>query len=562
MARGRIVSPVDGKDDWYFVKDDLGDTYEVESAVKGFNYTVGEQYRIFAPGGLYKPSKFRLLPYKTSKRWNDISELGKTSPATAVAHYMYGEKMLSETPQDETRVVKAISYGTPLKEGRALFIGGGCAAIPEGDEDLYADGDCVAVIRDVKEFGDDDCLLSYDDEPWVAGFGCKQSPRSSCAPLLESWDGYGIKKADLAEGVYIFEKESAGKNEIKWWKVAVSDVYVSEGGPNGLPYGSPAKVTANGYLSMESAIIEMDDISGALNEELMSIYPAPIYSRMILGSPAVISPPVTVSHPLGRNLRCGGRHLKMEVNLVTEDTHGHYTSADGDDNTGLQLPSCLVLTFSASPYPNYLDGKTINPKLFGYSVNGLPLWASVEECNLDKNFKLVYAAPGMRDFDNLRSHLSGSVDGRYGLYTALPRRLPGGGYWKIILADQDDRSKFNIPMSDHENGFEKVEGLMSRVFNTDGADKTPTPRMEGAAGVFPGFFEISSRSSVTRDIHEDFLAAYPFMANDVINVSGKLPRLKEVTFYVQGKVYPSVVSNLIFHANQTRLECREFYLFY
>jgi hypothetical protein len=474
--------------------------------------------------------------------------------------------MLSELPQDGTRVVKAISYGTPMQEGRASFVGGGCAAIPDGDEDLYIVGDCVAVIHDVKEADDGDCLLNYDGEPWVAGFGCSESPRPSCAPLVENWNRYGAGEAEFTDGVYRFEKESAGENEIGWWEAVVSEIYISEGGPSGPPYGGsydpPATVSANGFLSMESATIELEDISGALDDELVSTYPVPVYSRKNLASPAVLSPPVTVSHPAGRNLICGGGHLKMTVNLLTEDTHGHYSSADGEYNTGLQLPSCLVLTFSASPYPNYLDGTSINPNLFGYDGNGKPLWASVEECNLDKKFKLVYAAPGTQDFGNLRSSLSGSGNGRYGLYTARPRRLSGGGVKKISIVDQVDRSKFNIPMDDHENGFSSVEGLMTRVFESDGYDITPTPRMAGAAGVFPGFFEITSGSSVTRDIYGDFISAYPFMANAGINVTGKLPRLSTTTFYVQGKVYPSDVSNLIFNANRSRLECREFELFY
>ena len=41
----------------------------------------------------------------------------------------------------------------------------------------------------------------------------------------------------------------------------------------------------------------------------------------------------------------------------------------------------------------------------------------------------------------------------------MNRRLAGGGYLEILFSDQVLMSKFNVPMSDYENGFDKVEGL-------------------------------------------------------------------------------------------------------
>ncbi|GMT42819.1 MAG: hypothetical protein IEMM0002_1230 [bacterium] len=576
MARAWVIQKVSGAADWFVVKDDLGVQHNVQSAVAGFDYATGGQYRLFVPGGKYEPCRFRLLPYKTSKRWRDVADLAKTHPASGAGLYLWGGKKFGSGLHDEAMTV------SETHEGHVHFVQGGCAAVPDENQELYQQGDCVAVIRDVVVKDNDGnnmiCATASGGGQWVAGFACDQDPETlayaiSCSKFFEYWSNYLTPYADLingggaqppaqnVSGIFIFNKTNPVTYEIRKWTAQASGVYVDEGHP----YGQSATVWAGDRLLMESAAItrEVDYLEG---EALKAAYPRPIIMPPALGnySPttrAVISPPVIAKTSVGRRLDCKSKLLRMTLNLSTRDERNHYSDLDGL-GTGLQLPACVVLIFSEPPYPDYLNGSTINPNLYTTgNPDYLPIYASVKECNLDKPFALVYSAPGMQDFSGLRTEYPGAgLPGQYALIRPLPRRDENGSYYAINGVTDILRYKFNAPMDDMENSFASA-GLHTRCFDYYGGDISPAPDAFPSGGFFPGFFEIADQTNVTRNIYDDFMAAYPFMNNPLIkNSDGKLPTLTEALFYLQGKVYRDADSQ--WAANKTTLECQKFEFFY
>ena len=569
MARAKIISAVSGKSDWYLVEDDLGIQREVQSAIAGFDYAAGGDYRLFVPDGEYLPCSLRLLPYKSARRLIPVAELSESRPASAAALYFYAEKMRDTQTDDKLLTVKEV------KPGVALFEEGGCAKIPDWTDGLYLAGDCVAVIHDPQpESADEICLKSGIGKPWVAGFGCGQQPRPfTCNSAIESFTGYPSPFADLtngggnedasqnAPGSFTFKKPKPEKFEITGWQLSTGEPYVSDG----QPYGIAAEVSIGGSLWMESETMERD-VDYSEGENLKSTYPRPMLMPPSLGlytptTPAVISPPVIAQAAIGKNLVCGGRKLKMTVNILTRDEHNHYTDKDGL-GTGLQLPACLALIFGKAAYPDYLDGSTINQNLYttGYPDN-LPKFASVMECNLDKQFSLLYAAPGSHDFSILRKEYPGSLSaGHCALYRPEPRRKSDGSFEPVGGAADMAQRKLNVPMTDPETGFSEIGLLHARCFDYYGTDITPAPGQFSSGGLFPGYFEIAAQSDVKRNLHQDFMAAYPFMANPAINPDGGLPPLTKAVFYLQGKLYQDGGGD--WRANATTLECKKLEFFY
>jgi hypothetical protein len=115
-------------------------------------------------------------------------------------------------------------------------------------------------------------------------------------------------------------------------------------------------------------------------------------------------------------------------------------------------------------------------------------------------------------------------------------------------------------MTDPETGFSESGLLPARCFDYYGGDITPSPEYFSSGGLFPGFFETGSGSDERRDIYQDFMNAYPFMANPDINPDGGLPTLAAAVFYLQGKVYRD--SGGEWRANRTTLECKKLEFFY
>ena len=558
MARVKIISPVSGKPDWWRVTDDLGVEHELLSSRSGFDYAVGGEYRLFMPGGKYSPCKFRLLPYKTSRRLRSVAKIGESRPATATALYFYKEKIAELAPHDENRTVRKITGG------RAWFEEGGCASIAEGEEGLYRQGDCVAVIHERPQSGNRPCLNQGGYEPFVAGFGCAQTPRplqnaSHCSTLYEDFSGYPDPAPDLSSGSASLAKVEKGNNEIGDWSVNVAQPYAGDG----MPYGTPADVSMDGLLKIETAPLEAE-VGYAQGEDLEQRYPRPMLMPVDLGlynptASAIVSPPVAVSASVTRNLVCGGARLKMKLNLVTRDKYGHYFDVDGL-GTGIQLPACLALVFSGSPYPDYIGGAAINGSL--YTADGVPMYNAVRECNLDQPFTLVYCAPGAHDFSSLRLDYPGAgASGQYALYRPAPRRRADGSFAPVGGALDISQHLFNAPMSDPETGFASAAGLLqSRCFDFYGDDATPTPKSFPSGGLFPGYFEIGENREVTRDVYADFMAAYPFMGNAQINDGNALPALSAIYFYAQGKIHKDTAGN--WRANPALLECRKLEFFY
>jgi len=561
MARATIISPVSGKTDWYLVEDDLDVRYEVQSAVAGFGYRTGEDYRLFVPDGEYHPCAFRLLPYKTSRRFISADELADSRPASAAALYFYAEKMREFAVMDKKRTINAI------KPGVAIFEEGGCAKIPESDDGLYGIGDCVAVLHDLEPAtADDHCITPGVAEAWVAGFACDQTPRAlsssgSCSTLSEQFTGYPTRNADLAGGSFTFEKPGPAKGRIAKWIVSTGGPYAGDG----QPYGAAANVSLDGSLRIKTLAIDIqpDYYEG---QQLESSYPRPTLMPPTLGmyaptTEAVLSPPVIAQASVSKNPLCGGRKLKMTVNILTADERNHYTDVDGY-GSGLQLPACLVLVFSDSAYPGYLGGSTVNGNLYttGYP-DYQPKFASVMECNLDKNFALLYAAPGGRNFSILRETLPGAGSpGQYALYRPEPRRQADGSFAPVGGNVDIAQRKLNVPTTDPETGFSHLGLLPARSFDYYGADITPAPQYFSSGGLFPGYFEIASGGDEKRDIYVDFLAAYPFMKNPDINAGGALPTLGAVYFYAQGKVY--LDGGNVWRANPSLCECKKLNFFY
>lgn len=541
------------------MEDDLSVRYEVQSAVAGFDYRTGQDYRLFAPDGEYSPCAFRLLPYKTARRFISAAELADRRPASAAALYFYADKMRELAVMDKKRTISG------LKPGRAFFAEGGCAAIPEEDDGLYGIGDCVAVLHDtMPPSAQEKCLKSGQAHPWVAGFACDQTPRphsGSCGPLSESFSGYPARIANLAGGSFSFVKPDPAKGKIADWSVSIGEPYVS----GGQPYGAAADVTLDGSLRIKTLPIDIqpDYYEG---QQLESTWPRPTLMPPSLGlytptTDAVLSPPVIAHSSVGKNPLCGGRKLKMTVNMLTADERNHYTDVDGF-GTGLQLPACLVLVFSDAAYPGYLDGSSINGGLYTTgNPDYLPKFASVMECSLDKNFALLYAAPGSQDFSILREPLPGAGSpGQYALYRPEPRRQSDGSFAPVGGGADIAQRKLNVPTTDPETGFSHLGLLPARCFDYYGADITPTPQHFSSGGLFPGYFEIASGGGEKRDVYRDFLSAYPFMKNPDINASGALPTLGAVYFYAQGKVYRD--SGGVWRANPSLFECKKLNFFY
>ena len=561
MARATVLSSVSGKPDWYLVEDDLSVRYEVQSGVASFDYRSGEDYRLFVPDSEYNPCSFRLLPFKTSRRFVSAADLADEMPASAAALYFYSDKIRELALHDKKRTISRVTPGI------AFFEEGGCAKIPEGDDGLYGTGDCVAVLHDTQPTMEgEQCIMPGIVDAWVAGFACDQTPRAlsspdSCSGLNEQFYGYPARDADLASGSFCFEKRGPKKGEITQWDISTGNPYVSDG----QPYGAAAEISLNGSLRIKTAAIDIkpDYYEG---QQLESSYPRPTLMPPTLGlyaptTDAVLSPPVIARASVGKNPICGGRKLKMRVNMLTADERNHYTDVDGF-GTGIQLPACLILVFSGSAYPGYLDGSTVNASLYttGYP-DYLPKFASVTECNLDKNFALLYAAPGLRNFSILRESLpSASSPGQYALYRPLPRRQSDGSFAPVGGAVDITQRKLNVPTTDPETGLSHLGLLPARCFDYYGADITPPPEYSLSGGLFPGYFEIRSGSDEKRDVYLDFLAAYPFMKNPDINQGGALPTLSAIYFYAQGKVYRD--GNNIWRANRSLFECKKLNFFY
>ncbi|MEE8483047.1 MAG: hypothetical protein V3S46_00485 [Nitrospinota bacterium] len=563
MARAKVIAPVPEKPDWYTVEDDLGKRYDVLSALPGYGFKIGRMYRLLVPGGMYITCKFRLLSYQTGKRWTDVGEFSKTRPASAAFLFLNRDNLAEDPHSDAAKKVKEVF------SDRLTFEGGGCARIAEDDVTEYAIGSCVGVIYDQKPpTSEGKCPKTAKGAvPTVAGFGpCPEESgdgESECPVLYEYFSNYNPPMADYINGeklgYHYFIKERPRANEITNWTIRGDFIYQKEG----FPYGEQASVWMGDWLRIDSNPFEIYPADSEERDALRSRYPRTVYMpRNNQSSPVVLSPPVIAKTSVNMDMACtgsggtGDTHLKMTVNLLTDDTEGHYANEDGY-GTGLQLPGCMILVFNKRPYPAYLDGSTINKDLFSYEK-----FSSVKECNMDMNFKLVYAAPALlTDFSEIRqANPLGSGNGQYALLTAVPRRTPAGSYWAVNTAYEKARYKFNVPMSDPYISFWNCGFLLMRCFDYDGIDVTPAPPASTTGGAFPGFFEISRQNSITRNLYDDFMAAYPFMKNPLINPNMDLPRLSEVYFYLQGKVFRDEDSK--WYPNPTKLECQRLEFFY
>ncbi len=554
MGRALVLGPVEGKPNWYLVRDDLGIPHQVQSAVDGFAYAVGKEYRLFTPGGLYAPRAFRLLPYGTSRRWRSARETTATHPATAAAMYINNGKLLTHQPVDKTRTIRSIAGNT------AYFSEGGRAALLPGAETLYQPGDTVAVIHDTRPAPGEQCLKKGISGPWIAGTGGNAPPTPpdpGCSTLTENWIGYS-GAADLlnggassppspaAPGQFIYRKANPAPFTVREWKLTLASCHIS----NTATYGPLCAVTADGTLALDAGTAELlPDAAGYT--ALSYRYPRPILMPpQYTGHTCVIAPPIAAAASVDRKLKCGARELRMTVSLTTEDTHNHYTDADGT-GSGLMLPGCMILIFDKAPYPDHLGAGSINAALMQDS-GGNNIYHSIYETNMDQPFKLVYAAPGTSDFSQIRTGMAELTGmGHYALNRPLPRRTPGNGTTPITATLF--RNKYNAPMDDPETGFAAYGRLLTRVFNAAGNDITPAPPPgDYCGGYFPGFFELPG-PYVTVNLCHDFLAAYPFMGNPAINPAGTLPRLKQIVFYAQGKIW--FPGNGGIGGNPSRLRC-------
>ena len=580
MARAKVLSAVSGKPGWYLVEDDLGVRYEVQSGVDGYEFQAGSEYRLFAPGGAYSPALFRLLPYKTSKRWRSAADTAKTHPATAAALFLYGDRMRELSPQDRAVTVQSVS------PGRAVFAEGGSAKIAADEEAYYQPGDKVAVIHD-NSSGNSACLKTIPGNGRVAGFSGKQTPRPKdpvaaalCQPLREFWNSYGMyadlingggekKPENNTPGKFTFHKQNPLKNEVADWTARASANYVTAG----QPYGSPAVISLANRLTIDAAQFSFtassDPASPMYWPHLRTRYGLPmllmytIYPNSSGPFYGILSPPVVAHTKAARKIMCGGKTLKLRVNLLTEDTVGDYTQP-----VGSQIPACMVLVFDKAPYPNYIKEANINTDWHWYYPSGGGAYApsSVRDTKTDQKFKLVYTAPPLgQDFGVARVPAPFAPgNGHFALRRPRPSTWTDPG---------NTRNCFNAPMDNPETGFQETGQLLLRCFDYNGNDVTPTNSASYRPehyGYFPGYFEIPSNTDTTRNIYEDFLAAYPFMGNPAINaagsaglpVLGEMPRLETIYFYAQAKAdYPP---DIFSHAvpNPTRLQCKLLELFF
>ena len=555
MGRGRIIAPVEGKPDWYLVRDDLGVQYQVQSGIEGYSYVTGKEYRLFTPDGQYDPRLFRLLPYETGKRWRSARDTAGTHPATAAAMFIHNDKLLSHQPRDKTRTIQAIDGSG------AVFSEGGRAALPPGAETLYQAGDTVAVIHDTRPAPGEQCLKKGHAGPWIAGTGGKGPPKAAdpgCGPLEENWIGYNgaadllnggasLPPSPATPGKFMYRKTLSAPNTIREWTLAVATCYA----PDAALYGALCTAAANGALALDAGTAEFLP-GAAAYAALTRRYPRPILMPpQYTGRTAVIAPPVVAAASVNRKLKCGARELRMAVSLATEDTYNHYTDVDGT-GSGLMLPGCMILIFDKAPYPAYLGAGAINAGLI-QDGGGNNIYQSVYETNLDQPFKLVYASPGAADFSTLRTGMADFTRvGHFALNRPVPRRTPGNGTTPVTATLF--RNKYNAPMDDPETGFGAYGQLLTRVFNGAGNDVTPAPPPgDYCGGYFPGFFELSGAMPAAVNLCRDFLAAYPFMANPAINPTGALPRLARIVFYAQGKIWFDASGGI--GGNPARVRC-------
>jgi len=565
MARAKIVSKVAGKSNHYLVIDDLSASYEVESAVDGYDYKLGEHYRIFVPNGKYDPTKFRLLPYKTSKRWEKVSKLAKDKPASAVALFLYKKNIKTMGKFDQIKTVSSVG-ANELK-----FAEGGCAGVD--NPNLYQNGDCVAVIHDKRDPLDPDCLLSKNGKPWVAGFGCKQSPRSNCPRIYEYWGNYLTPNAELVAsgGEFLFEKTNPRKDEIDSWEVKVSNVYANQ---QSSPYGIPATVSVGDILRMETLPIEVIGADNTLLNQIWSTYPLPI---PVAGNPynlaiapkwdITLSPPAIVHRAVSMEQYCSGSDLLMAVNLLTKSEQGFQALShpNGPINISSQLPAFMILEFDG--YMPQAVRNNIRTDAYQGSTGGNLVSFNPIQCLLDKKFKLVYTAPGNEDTSLFRVSLPTNAPDHYALKRPEPRRRSNGSYPPLPFTGF--RHFRNSPMDDPENGFLGLGELHYRPFDYSGNDITPSGSHfaggggEYGWGLFPGYFEISQQNNVIRNIKSDFLASYPFMANSQLNPGGVLPKLSHVAFYVQGRHYASTTTpTYAYSADPAILQCQKLEFYY
>lgn len=557
MVRAWIAGSGEVADQWV-VRDDLGNSYTVASGVPGFAYTIGREYSLFAPDGKYDTSTFVLYPYRTNRRWRDVGELTKTHPATAALVYMQKDKFSAAVPHDAVRIIQDVHTGY------VTFQGGGCAPLLSGQQDIYQTGDVVNVGNDVyasAEFsspapsgaGTAGCKKT-GDAPFILGF--KDPNASACGELREFWTNYMTPSADLingggasdptmnAPGVFIFNKTLPPPRQFTRWEAHVSADYIQQGFPQGAPgsvwCSNPLRITADVLPVYVGGI---DDIRA-----LGYIYPVPTLRTDYVS--AYLTPPIAVFSPASLNMECMGNSLKMTVNLKTCDALNNYDNAPSNSPAGLSLPACMVLVFGGTP-GQHIPAGNINPNW--YLNSGVPEWNSAADVNLNANFKLVYAAPGIQDFSRLRvTHPFATVPGAYALRRSIP-------YRGIPVMPEVLREFFAAPMNAPQTGFSQPGQLLARCFDSGGGDVTPAYDAYGLGGYFPGYFEVASAIPEYRDLRADFLAAYPFMASGLINPSGALPSLSSVYFLAQGRTKHNTGA---FEPNPSTLECQNLSFYY
>ncbi|MBI5178816.1 MAG: hypothetical protein HZA04_06110 [Nitrospinae bacterium] len=574
MARAKVIEPVSGKPGWYLVEDHLGVRYTVQSGVDGYDFLAGEEYRLFAPGGVYNTNSFRLLPFKTARRWRSATELASTHPATSAALLLYADKIRQHAPQDREATVRSV------RTGRLVFEEGGYAKITAEEETYYQKGDTVAVIHDTPTDGPS-CLKSARGDSWTAGFAGKQTPRvktaqdhALCSPFIEHWNSYPVGAVDFFDptgsvpGASYLIKQNPLPNEAQWWLTQTASQYISAG----MPYGQPAAVSAGNRLVMEAPCHQLPPITdwtAWVGFSRGALKPRPIImpghaETGIYG--AFVSPPVVVRTSARRKLVCHGKPLIMRINLATEDTHNWYQymqGASGAPYSGVSLPACMALVFNETP-SKYLNAGAIKQSWW-QDVYGRNRYATEDYTMMKKRFKLVYSAPGMADFAFARApHPNPLANGQFALARAIPRYELGAGPGGVWVDNGDRRTMCNVPMDDPDTGFNDMGQLLTRCFDADGTDVTPPRWNVDMGGFFPGYFEIPSGSDTQRDLRADFLAAYPFMGNPDVNPSGGLPLLEEIWFYAQGRVALKERQGAysVFQPNPTRLTCKLLELFF
>lgn len=570
MGKALVLAPVEGKPDWYLVKDDLGVQYQVQSGVEGYPYAIGKEYRLFTPGGLYEPRFFRLLPFGTARRWRSARATAKTHPATAAAMHLYNDKLITHQIQDRTATIESIQpYGA---DTTAVLVEGGRAIIQPADAEvgLYGPGDSIAVIHDpipgVNEF----CLKKGPPKrPWVAGTGGKGPPKPhdpECRRLNENWSGYsGV--ADLSSGSAVMEKAGSESNVVRKWTVYQAPGYTRHQSQ----YGALNTVSGQGGLAMSSQSAffyqpqsdQFNNMIGMPCPALMPLQYDP-YGNFWC-------PPVVAIADTPRKLVCGKKELWMNIsNLQTFAAFENFSQwGGGAADMGVQLPSCMILVFNSKPYP-FISESDCNPAVVSYS-DGSPAKMSRFETNMDQFFKLVYVRPPNGHpnvFEYLRAPIPGNSHHlRYGLKRSGGRRFPDGSYPVSAELGTGFHYKFNVPMEDPELGFGINGMLLKRCFDVDGVDVTPICTYgDDLDGYFPGYFELPAFNNWDQiNVKDDFLAAYPFMANPARNPLGKMPRLSNIVFWSQGSIADSGLTGYgepHYQVNPTGLTCDGLSLFY